>query len=81
MLPADDGFHHVVLVGTPYHVSGPAQATPPEGVLRAGTRVRLLEQVGGHVWVETEDGVRGCVASDALACDATLRTCLRPPRP
>ncbi len=74
----DDGFHHVVLVGTPYHVSGPAQATPPEGVLRAGTRVRLLEQAGSHARIETEDGIRGYVASDALACDATLRACDRP---
>jgi hypothetical protein len=41
-------------------------------VLRAGTRVRLLEQVGDHVRVETEDGTRGHVVSDALACDATL---------
>ena len=78
MRPADDGFHHVVLVDTPYHVSGLAQATLPEGVLRAGIRVRLLEQAGGHARVETENGIRGYVASDALACDATPRACARP---
>ena len=78
MRPADDGFHQVVLVDTPYYVSGPAQARPPEGVLRAGIRVRLLEQAGSHARVETGDGVRGYVASDALACDATPRACDRP---
>jgi hypothetical protein len=78
MRPADDGFHHIVLVDTSYNVSGPAQARPPEGVLRAGIRVRVLEQAGGHARIETEDGVRGYVASDALACDATPRACARP---
>ena len=74
----NDSFHHVVLVDTPYYVSGLAQARPPEGVLRAGIRVRLLEQAGSHARIETEDGIRGYVASDALACDATLRACDRP---
>ncbi len=78
MRPADNGFHYVVLVDTPYYVSDPAQARPPEGVLRAGIRVRLLEQAGSHARIETEDGIRGYVASDTLACDATPRACARP---
>jgi hypothetical protein len=73
MQPAGDGFTHVVTVDTPYFASGPVPAGPPEGVLRAGTRVRLLEQAGSRARVETEDGTVGYVASDALACDATLR--------
>jgi hypothetical protein len=75
MQPAGDGFTHLVIVDTPYHPSRPvpASAHPPAGVLRAGTRVRILEQTGDHARVESEGGVVGHVASGALACDATLR--------
>jgi hypothetical protein len=65
---ASDGFHHIALVDTPYHVNGPVPGRLPEGLFRAGTRVQVLEQADGHVRVETEDGVRSRVASDVLAC-------------
>jgi uncharacterized protein YgiM (DUF1202 family) len=40
-------------------------------VLEAGTRVRILQEAGSYIQVETEDGITGYVARDALACDAT----------
>ncbi len=73
MQPAGDGFTHVVTTDTPYYESGPQQSRPPEGTLRAGTRVRILEEAGSYTRVETEDGIRGYVASDALAGDATAK--------
>ena len=72
MQPADDGFTHFVMTDTPYYVGSPVQAYPPEGTLRAGTKVRLLEEAGSYTRVETEDGIQGYVASDALAGDATM---------
>ncbi len=63
MQPADNGFTHVVMMDTPYYARAPAQAHLPDGVLRAGTKVRILEQVGSRILVETEDGIRGYVAS------------------
>ena len=77
MGPAGDRFTHFVRVDTPCRASGPTQARPPETVLEAGARVRLLGQAGGRALVEAEDGTRGYVASDALACDATPRPCGR----
>ncbi len=71
MQPSGGAFTHVVATDTDYYESGPAQARPPEGVLEAGTRVRLLQEAGSYIQVETEDGITGYVARDALACDAT----------
>jgi hypothetical protein len=57
-----------------YYATNPEPARPPEGRLRAGTKVRLLGQRNGYARVETEDGIRGCVASNVLVCDATLKS-------
>ena len=73
----EDGFTHVVMVDTSYYTNSLAQVRRPEGSLRAGTRVRIIEQAGGHVQVETENGIRGHVPSDVLACNATLTACSR----
>jgi hypothetical protein len=63
MQPADDGFTHVATTDTEYYLSGPAQARPPEGTVKAGTRVRVLQEAGSYTRVETEDGITGYVAS------------------
>ncbi len=76
MQPAGGSFTHVVTRDTDYYLSGRAQAVPPEGTLRAGTKVWLLEEAGSYTRVETEDGVEGYVPSDALACDATTTAML-----
>ena len=35
---------HEVVVDEPYHLDAPARASEPDGVLRAGTRVALLDE-------------------------------------
>jgi hypothetical protein len=77
MQPVEGEFTHVVTMDTLHYARSPAQARLPDGVLRAGTQVRILEQVGSHVLVATENGVRGYVAGNVLACNATLKACGR----
>jgi hypothetical protein len=44
----------------------PAQARPPDGTMRKGTKVRVLNPSGSYTEVLSDEGVRGYVASDAL---------------
>jgi hypothetical protein len=44
----------------------PAQALPPNGTVRKGTKVRVLNPSGSYSEVLTDEGVRGYVASDSL---------------
>jgi hypothetical protein len=73
MQPANDGFTHVATTDTEYYVSGPAQARPPEGTVKAGTRVRVLQEAGSYTRIETEDGITGYVARATLSPPATRR--------
>ncbi len=57
---------HSVTVETAYYVTGPQQARPPDGRLAAGTLVRVVEDAGSYLRVETQDGVTAYVARDAL---------------
>jgi hypothetical protein len=42
--PPSIGFTHEVVVDEPYHLDRPAPASEPDGVLRAGTRVTLVDE-------------------------------------
>src|SRR5829696_1080069 len=44
----------------------PAQAVPPNGTLRKGTKVRVLAPAGSYTQVLSDGGVRGYVSSEAL---------------
>ena len=44
----------------------PAQGRPPNGTMRRGTKVRVLNPSGSYTEVLSDDGVRGYVASDSL---------------
>ena len=57
---------HNIKFTTPYYTGSPAQARSPDGDLRTGTRVRIVEDIGSYVFVETADGVRGYVESGAV---------------
>ncbi len=63
---AADAFTHVVTSETPYYLDGPQQGRPPDGTLATGTKVKLLEEAGSYVRVETETGVTAFVAADAI---------------
>jgi hypothetical protein len=44
----------------------PAQGRPPNGTLRKGTKVRVLNHAGSYTEVLSEQGVRGYVATASL---------------
>lgn len=58
---------HVITEDTVWY-NHPAQATPPNGELKAGTRVNVLSPASSFTRMRTEDGsVTGYVSSDVLA--------------
>ena len=38
---------HVIVSESPYYTTSPAQARPPDGQFKPGTRVKLLRKAGG----------------------------------
>jgi hypothetical protein len=44
----------------------PAQGRPPNGTIRKGSKVRVLNPAGSYTDVLSEDGVRGFVSSESL---------------
>ena len=62
----DQTFTHTITTDTEYYLGGPQQARPPEGKMKAGTKVMLVEEAGSYCRVKSEDGVVGFVAADSL---------------
>jgi hypothetical protein len=60
------GFTHVLARDEPYYLTGPQQGRPPEGTLKAGTRVKLVESAGTYSRVAAEDGTAAWVSSESL---------------
>jgi hypothetical protein len=48
------------------YYDNPAQARPPNGTMKKGTRLAVVQPSGSYTLVWTEDGTRGYVATDAL---------------
>jgi hypothetical protein len=59
-------FTHVVVADTPYYLGGPQQARPPEGTLKAGTKVAVLRDTSSYLLVNSETGLRAYVAKRAV---------------
>ncbi len=59
-------YTHTVVSDTQYYRDGPQQDRPPDGVLAAGTMVRLVSESGSYSLVETSDHSRVHIASDSL---------------
>ncbi|MFD2935387.1 hypothetical protein [Spirosoma flavum] len=61
---------HIVINKTPYFETSPQQGWPPEGKLKKGTQITIIEPSlsQGYTRVKTEDGsVIGYVASSDIA--------------
>ncbi|MDP6719385.1 MAG: hypothetical protein QGF59_12080, partial [Pirellulaceae bacterium] len=58
----------VLTIGTDteYYKSSPAQASAPDGKLKAGTKVYLVKKAGSYTYVKTVDGIAGYVSTDSL---------------
>jgi NitT/TauT family transport system substrate-binding protein len=63
---ATPDFTHALTRDEAYYLTGPQQGRPPEGTLKAGSKVKLLESAGSYARVTTEDGTTAWVAADAL---------------
>jgi hypothetical protein len=59
-------FTHLVATDTPYYLSGPQQAHPPDGTLPAGTKVTLLEEAGSYCRIRSKDGIEAYVSTNSL---------------
>ena len=49
-----------------YYVTGPQQASPPDGFWEKGVRVRLVSKAGSYSMVESESGVTAYVSTDSF---------------
>ena len=57
---------HLVVADSQYYANGPQQARPPDGTLKAGTKVFLLEENGSYVMGQTTDGLTGHISASAI---------------
>jgi hypothetical protein len=64
---AEPAFTHVIATDTAYYLTGPQQASPPDGTFKAGTKVWLLREAGSYVRVRAENGTEAYVSRDSLA--------------
>ena len=65
-LPVAPTFTHTVTIDTEYYTDGPQQARPPDGTMKAGTKVTLVEEAGSYCRVKSENGIEGYVVADSL---------------
>ena len=57
---------HVLVADTEYYIDGPQQARPPDGTLKAGTKVMVIEDAGSYCRVRSQDGIVAFIATDAI---------------
>lgn len=55
-------FTHRITKDAPYYKTGPQQARPQDGILKAGTKIKLIKDAGSYSLVETEQGIEAYVA-------------------
>ena len=63
--PRPDDLTHRLTDATGWYVH-PGQSAPPNGRLRAGLKVRVVQAGAGYSRVWTEDGLRGWVQTPLL---------------
>ncbi len=59
--PSQD-FSYVIANKTAYYTGGPQQARPADGEIEAGTKIKVIEDAGSYVLIETESGIKGFVS-------------------
>ncbi len=63
--PSTD-FSYVITTKVVYYAGGPQQARPADGELEEGTKVNVIEGAGSYTLIETQNGVRGYVETNAI---------------
>ena len=64
--PAASEWTHTIKLPTDYYKGGPQQASPPDGQLASGVKVKIVEDSGSYTLISAENGVEGYVSTDAL---------------
>ena len=64
--PQTPTFTHTITIDTEYYADGPQQARPPDGTMKAGTKVNVVQEAGSYCRVKSEDGVEVYVAADSV---------------
>jgi hypothetical protein len=59
-------FTHTITIDTEYYTDGPQQARPPDGKLKAGTKVNLVQDAGSYCRVKSEDEIEAYVAAGSV---------------
>jgi hypothetical protein len=62
----ENAYTHELTVETPYYTEGPQQARPPDGIMQAGTKAKIVEDAGSYALIEMEDGTKAYVIADSL---------------
>lgn len=60
-------FTHVIAIDSAYYADGPQQSRPPDGTLKTGTRVRVIQNSGSYSVVRTADGIECYVSTGVIA--------------
>lgn len=71
--PTAPTFTHTITIDTEYYTDGPQQARPPDGRMKAGTKVTLVEEAGSYCRVKSENGVEGYITVESLEAARTNR--------
>ncbi|MCH2211495.1 MAG: SH3 domain-containing protein [Fuerstiella sp.] len=61
----------VIITETEYYSTGPQQSRPPDGKLPVGTKVRIVNDGGSYVQIESADGLQGWVSADTVGTGTT----------
>ena len=64
--PGATAFTHLISTATVYYLGSPQQGRPPEGEFPKGSRVRVLQDNGGHLRVESKSGITAWVSAGAV---------------
>ena len=64
--PPAPTFTHTITIDTEYYADGPQQARPPDGTMKAGTKVNVIEDAGSYCRVKSEDGIEVYVVADSV---------------
>lgn len=59
-------YTHTVSIETPYYLEGPQQGTPPDGSFSAGTKLKLLQNMGSYSLVLAGDNLRAYLSNATL---------------
>ena len=59
-------FTHILTSDTPYYTSGPQQGGPPDGTLKKGTQIIVIQNSGSYSLVESADKIKAYIVDSSF---------------